>query len=218
MSRVVVLLAHGSPDPRSGAVVREASDDVARRTGERVVSAFLDHDSPALADSVPPDATEVVVLPLLLSSAFHARVDVPQAVDGVRREGLQVTLLPPVGHPPRLLDELLRRATGPAVVVAAGTQVDAERAVFAQLVCESSRRTQVVARAAFATGPGPSLADALDIGAVVVPWLLAPGRLLDSVARTATGHRLVGHGLLAEPTMLDVLAGSVAVGLDSAAS
>jgi sirohydrochlorin ferrochelatase len=40
----VVLLAHGSPDPRSQRAVHDATAIVARRSASTVTAAFLDHD------------------------------------------------------------------------------------------------------------------------------------------------------------------------------
>ena len=205
---VAVLLAHGSPDPRSQGSVLQAAVGVASRSGVAVTAAFLDHDPRDLATVVaalnPRD--DVVVLPLLLSTAFHARVDVPAAVATLDRE---VRLLPPVGHPVALLDDLLRRSGRPAVVVAAGTRVDDERQAFARAVAAASTRTRIPAVAAYATGPGRRLEGATRPGgAAVVPWLLAPGRLLDAVREAATAHdcRVVGDGLLSEALLLDDLA------------
>ncbi len=206
-----VLLAHGSPDPRSQAAVLAAAVAVGARTGTHVTAAFLDHDPRdlrAVVSSLDP-TDDVVVLPLLLSTAFHARVDVPAAVDALDRD---VALLGTVGHPAALLDELLRRCCGPAVVVSAGTRLDEERAAFARAVTAASTRTRVPAVAAYATGPGRRVEDAARPGgADVVPWLLAPGRLLDSVTSAARAHgcRTVGAGLLLEPVLLDDLAARV---------
>ena len=147
-----------------------------------------------------------MVLPLLLSTAYHARVDVPSAVAVLQRS---VDLLDPIGHPPTVLDSLLRRSARRTVLVAAGTRVDEERHAFAQAVARAAARTHVPAVAAFATGPGRRLQDATRPGgAVVVPWLLAPGRLLDSVEESARGHacRCMGAGLLGEDVLLDVVA------------
>jgi hypothetical protein len=130
-------------------------------------------------------------------------VDVPAAVAALDRP---VTLLDPIGHPAPVLDALLAPLVGPAVVVAAGTRVDAERAAFEEAVSASSARTGVTAYAAFATGPGPSPADALVPGATVVPWLLAPGRLLDAVRAEAWGHAVAGGGLLERDELLDTIA------------
>ena len=206
-----VLLAHGSPDPRSQDAVLGAAAAVGARTGTRVVAAFLDHDPRDLRAVVSAlDPTDgVVILPLLLSTAFHARVDVPAAVDTLDRT---VTLLDPVGHPAPLVDALLLRCGGRAVVVSAGTRVDEERSAFAGAVAAASARTGVPALASFATGPGRRLEDATPpAGAVVVPWLLAPGRLLDAVVAAARAHgcRTVGAGLIEEPVLLDTLAARV---------
>jgi sirohydrochlorin ferrochelatase len=205
----VVLLAHGSPDPRSAVVVRAAAEQVADRLeGAEVVAAFLDHDAPSLTEAVDGADDDVVVLPLLLSAAFHARVDVPAAVAALDRP---VRLLDPLGHPAQILDALVSQVGigGAAVVVAAGTRVDAERAAFAEAVAASAARTGVTAYAAFATGPGPSLADALVPGATVVPWLLAPGRLLDAVRAEAWGHHVLGGGMLERADLLDQIAARV---------
>ncbi len=70
----------------------------------------------------------------------------------------------------------------------------------------AASRTGTTAYAAFATGPGPSVADALVPGATVVPWLLAPGRLLDAVRAEAWGHDVVGGGLLERADLLDAIA------------
>lgn len=201
----VVLLAHGSPDPRSGAAVRAAAAQVAVRLADAdVVAAFLDHDSPDLHGAAAGAEADVVVLPLLLSAAFHARVDVPAAVAALDRP---VTLLDPLGHPAPVLDALLSQVPGgTAVVVAAGTRVDSERQAFSDAVSAAASRTGVTAYAAFATGPGPSVADALVAGATIVPWLLAPGRLLDAVRAEAWGHDVLGGGLLERDDLLDAIA------------
>jgi sirohydrochlorin ferrochelatase len=200
----VVLLAHGSPDARSSEVVRSAAEQVgARLVGVEVVAAFLDHDAPRLEAAVDVADADVVVLPLLLSAAFHARVDVPAAVAALDRP---VRLLDPLGHPAAVLDALLAEASPVAVVVAAGTRVDAERTAFAEAVAAAADRTRVTAYAAFATGPGPSVADALVPGATVVPWLLAPGRLLDAVRAEAWGHEVLPGCLLERADLLDTIA------------
>jgi hypothetical protein len=109
-----------------------------------------------------------------------------------------------------VLDALLSPLSGAAVVVAAGTRVDSERSAFAEAVGSASRRTGVSAYAAFATGPGPSVADALVPGATVVPWLLAPGRLLDAVHAASWGHHVLAGSLLERGDVLDDIADRLA--------
>jgi sirohydrochlorin ferrochelatase len=162
---------------------------------------------PDLQSAVAGADGDVTVLPLLLSAAFHAQVDVPAAVASLDRE---VRLLEPLGHPAALLDALLVRSGVTTVVVAAGTREDDERAAFEAAVGAASRRTGVTAFAAFATGPGARLEDSGTVSAVV-PWLLAPGRLLDQVEVAAgdAGLPVLGGGLLLEPELLDHLAATL---------
>jgi len=204
----LVLLAHGSPDPRSAAAVRAAAAGVADRSGAAVEVAFLAHDAPTLAEAVSggADSGDVEVLPLLLSRAFHARVDVPEAIAGLPRP---VRLLDPLGHPHGVLDALLRSAPGPVAVVAAGTRVEVERDAFATAVRAAAARTGVDAVPAFLTGPGPTVPEVLAGAAApvaVLAWLLAPGRLLDRVHDEAGGRPVLAPaGLLAERSLRDEL-------------
>jgi sirohydrochlorin ferrochelatase len=193
--------------------VREAAARLTGRSGRTVDAAFLDHDEPRLDRAVAGLTDDhVSVLPLLLSRAFHARVDVPQAVAMLPRA---VDLLDPLGHPAEVLDGLLRRSSSPVLVVAAGTGVAEERDAFADAVAAASARTGVPARPAFVTGPGPSVPAELEArpGATVLAWLLAPGRLLDTLhghARTAGAEVLAPEGLLAAGVLDDALLSRVA--------
>jgi sirohydrochlorin ferrochelatase len=203
-STPVVLLGHGSPDPRSATAVRAVADLLSRRRAAPVVAAFLDHDEPRLPDVDLDDGS--AVLPLLLSSAYHARIDVPAAVAAL---ATRVELLSPLGHPPGVLDAVVRDAGASAVVVvAAGTSDENEREVFASAVHDAGRRTGISTRWAFATGSGPRLADVAASSATVVPWLLAPGRLLDAVRAqaSANGSPVAGVALLGCPSLQSHLA------------
>lgn len=195
----IVLLAHGSPDPRSSTAVDAVAELLGRGRGAPVTAAYLDHDAPRLADLDVHEGT--AVLPLLLSTGYHARVDVPAAV---RSLPVAVRLLDPLGHPPQVLDAAVRDADADDVVlVAAGTSDVGERAAFTTGAHEASNRLGVRVRAAFATGTGARPADVAHQGAVVVPWLLAPGRLLDEVRAQAraAGVPVAGGALLAHPAM-----------------
>ena len=74
---MLIAVAHGSRDPRSAAAVREL---VAALPGAR--PAFLDLSEPLLTDVLADVGDgEAVVVPLLLGSAYHALVDIPEMVD-----------------------------------------------------------------------------------------------------------------------------------------
>ena len=78
----LVALAHGSRDPRSAKTVRALVDEVRRmRPDLRIEPAFLDLSRPTFDKVVDKlvraGYEEIVVVPLLLTEAHHARVDVP---------------------------------------------------------------------------------------------------------------------------------------------
>lgn len=79
----IVLLAHGSPDARHAvdiAGLRAAVQE--RAAGSLVAVAYLDHHGPTIADvgaRLATAAAPVVLVPVLLTDAYHAGVDVPAA-------------------------------------------------------------------------------------------------------------------------------------------
>jgi sirohydrochlorin ferrochelatase len=105
----LVLVAHGSRDPRAARSTWALTRAVRRRAAIPVDAAFLDFSTPRLADVVAGSAgssARVVVVPLLLTAAYHGRVDVPAEIARVRAtSALDVRLaevVGPVGGP--LLD------------------------------------------------------------------------------------------------------------------
>ena len=93
----LVALAHGSRDPRSSETITALVDEVrAMRPDLRVEQAFLELSKPSFATVVDrlvkAGHDEIVVVPLLLTEAYHAKVDVPQAVAAAaeRHEGLRI--------------------------------------------------------------------------------------------------------------------------------
>ncbi|MBC7595192.1 MAG: CbiX/SirB N-terminal domain-containing protein, partial [Kineosporiaceae bacterium] len=82
----LIALAHGSRDPRSADTITALTELVAcMRPGLRIEPAFLDLSSPRFEDVVDRLAAEghqeIVVVPLLLTEAYHAKIDVPGAVE-----------------------------------------------------------------------------------------------------------------------------------------
>ena len=109
----LVLLAHGSPDPRHAAGVEKVAEQVRRRWPGHVHAAYLDHH--------PPSATEVakrldggVLVPLLLTTAYHVKTDVPEAAAAMDALGRgRYAVAGALGPDPLLFtaaDELLARA------------------------------------------------------------------------------------------------------------
>ncbi|MEV4480568.1 CbiX/SirB N-terminal domain-containing protein [Micromonospora coxensis] len=85
----MVLVAHGSRDPRAAEATRALARAVeAARPGTRVLPSWLDHTDPGPTEVLRALAAdghaEAVVVPLLLTAAYHRRVDVPAAVAAAR--------------------------------------------------------------------------------------------------------------------------------------
>jgi sirohydrochlorin ferrochelatase len=153
------------------------------------------------------------VVPLLLGSAYHARVDIPAVIEesGAR----EVRIAEVLGPDPALLDVAAARLAvlghapgdpGLGVVLAGtGSSNQAANAVVHRLAARWPR-----AVAAFATA-SPRVADAVaelrERGArriAVASWFLAPGRLLDRVHDQAGGAP-VAEALGAHPAIADVV-------------
>jgi sirohydrochlorin ferrochelatase len=112
----LVALAHGSRDPRSAATVRDLIDEVRRmRPDLRIEPAFLELSKPGFQTVVDKlvraGYDEIVVVPLLLSEAYHAKVDVPTEIAEAtsRHEGLRVRATGVLGLETAFLDVLDRR-------------------------------------------------------------------------------------------------------------
>lgn len=225
----LVLLAHGSRDPRSAANARAVANQIRfLRPGLPVRVAFCDLNTPRLPDVLTPDA---VVTPFLLADAYHARVDIPQQIASC---GIAVRQAEVLGEDDRLVSVLRERladvgvescdpALGVAVVAIGSTHAaaNARTAVVAEKLAADTQWAGTTT--AFATGDGPSPAEAADRlrrdGArrvVVAPWFLAPGKLTDRVAAFAAAEGipmaapLGGHRLVAE-TVLDRFDAAVAL-------
>jgi sirohydrochlorin ferrochelatase len=225
----LVLTAHGSADPRSAANARAVANRIRfMRPGLRVRVAFCDLNTPRLPDVLTPDA---VVTPFLLADAYHARIDIPHQIAGC---GMPVRQADVLGEDDRLVSVLRERlaelGVDPAdpglgvAVVAIGSTHAAANARTATVAVKLSAGTQWAATTtAFATGNGPSPAEAADWlrrhGArcvVIAPWFLAPGKLTDRVAAFAAAEGipmaapLGGHRLVAE-TVLDRFDAAIAL-------
>ncbi|WP_433756486.1 sirohydrochlorin chelatase [Nocardia sp. CA-135398] len=215
----LIAVAHGSRDPRSAATMSAVVADIAAaRPDIDVRLAFLDLNAPSVEQVVNAVAaqghTHAVVAPLLLGSAYHARVDLPGllAAAGTAHPQLALTRADVLGPDPRLIATLRDRTLaalgsaydarpqggeplgGPAIgVVVAAVGAGAAAAntrtgeVARQLAGMTGWRTEIC----FATTE-PSVTQAISRlharGAervLVAPWFLAPGQLTDRLVAAA---------------------------------
>jgi sirohydrochlorin ferrochelatase len=221
----LVLTAHGSADPRSAANARAVARLITdMRPNLTVRVAFCEQNEPRLAEVLAISRGKVVVTPLLLADAYHSRVDIPRQIAG-SSGGRRVLLAGVLGEDDRLISLLQRRLAERGVsgldrdlgvvVAAIGSSAAAANTRTQRVATNLARGSDWVGTATvFATGSGPSLADAAEAlrrrGArklVVAPWFLAPGRLPDKVAIAAKeagipmaaplgAHRLVAATVL----------------------
>jgi sirohydrochlorin ferrochelatase len=235
----LVAVAHGSRDPRSAATVRALVDVVrAQAPGVPVHESFLDLSEPLVTDvlrSLYADGHRTaVVVPLLLGSAFHARVDLPALIASVTEScpGFVVRTSDVLGADPALeavaLDRLAaaprRRSTG-VLVSAVGSSNAAANAVVAALATRWEAHLGLPVSEAFASATQPDIPAAAERlrarGArhlVVASWFLAPGLLPDRIARLAREAdpgAFVAAPLADDPRVADVVVARYATAVSS---
>jgi sirohydrochlorin ferrochelatase len=206
----VVLVAHGSADRRAAAATRALARAVrAARPGLVVRPAYLDHAGPrpgqVLAALAGTGHARATVVPLLLTSAYHCRVDLPALLAEARAGGLglPVAVTDPLGPaggtvPALLLAALRRRLAGlrprfdAVVLAAAGTRDPAARATVAAAAAALGESLGLPCRAGYASTAVPTVPAA--VGAVradggrrvaAAGYFLAPGRLYAAAADSA---------------------------------
>jgi len=227
----LVLVAHGSADPRAAAAIGELMPLVARRATERGLSvpdlraAYLGHAAPSVPQvmrAFGPDA-QVTVLPMLLTAAYHSKTDIPRLLARVSA-GMRVTYGEPLGPHPLLLRALERRLPPAAfdnpaevgvVLAAAGSSDPEANATVARLAAQWQAGSGWHAvRPAYASAADPDPATAvtglLRAGArrvVVASYLLAPGLFADRIraASQAAGASATSPALGASPEVADVV-------------
>ncbi|WP_344956329.1 sirohydrochlorin chelatase [Actinomadura miaoliensis] len=227
----MVAVAHGSRDPRAAATVEDLLAAVrGRRPGLEVLTSFLDHAPPAPAGVLDGlarrGAGSAVVLPLLLTAAYHSKTDVPGVLARVRalhpRLGLRTAAT--LGPHPLLVAALERRLAEAGVppgdpdtavvLVAAGSSDPSANATIWAMAREWRSRGWRGVVPAFASAarptPGEAVAALRDAGAprvAVASYFLAPGYFADRVREEslAAGADAVSPVLGAAPELADLV-------------
>ncbi|MFB7228268.1 sirohydrochlorin chelatase [Streptomyces fimicarius] len=221
MSRPTLLvIAHGSRDPRHAATVHALTQRVrAERPGLRVETGFLEFNAPSvprvLERLAAEGADEVVALPLLLTRAFHAKTDIPSVLREARARlpRLHIRQADVLGPSPLLNATLGRRLREAGIrpgdlsrtglVLASAGSTDPEAiAVIAEIARELRHTGWCAVRPAFASALLPRTEDAVRAlraegvaRVAVAPYVIAPGRLPD---RIAAGAEAAGADVLAD--------------------
>jgi sirohydrochlorin ferrochelatase len=235
----LVALAHGSRDPRSAATIKALVGEVrAMRPDLKIEAAFLELSKPSFTTVVDKlvraGHEEIVVVPLLLTEAYHAKVDVPTAVAEAqaRHAGLKVRATPVLGLEPRFLEVLdlrLREALRAArireldalVLAAAGSSDPLANQSVARLARVWGTHHKLPVTAAFASSAPPATGEAVRAfraegrrHIAVASLFLAPGFLPDRAAELAleAGAVAVSEPLGAHPELARTVLARYAVG------
>ncbi|MBZ3900585.1 sirohydrochlorin chelatase [Streptomyces griseiscabiei] len=202
----LVLVAHGSRDPRALATVRALMERVrGQRPGLSVHLGHIELNEPLLPDTLAAlGDREAVLVPLLLSRGYHVKQDIPEMAAAA---GARTRLAAPLGPHPLLvealrtrlveagwrtrMDDATRRTS--AVVLAAAGSRDPDAAEdtgrTARLLAD---RLGVPVLSAYASAATPTVAEAVRTLAAqgrtrtaLASYFTAPGRFARECAAQA---------------------------------
>ncbi|WP_418057408.1 sirohydrochlorin chelatase [Pimelobacter simplex] len=189
----LVTVAHGTRTAAGNEVARVITRVAGERLGWTATTSYVELCAPLFADVVGAATAPVVAVPLLLSTGYHLRQDLPAAVAAGARPDL-VRLGPALGPDPHLaaaqVDRL--RAAGalpgqPVVMVAAGSSDPAALDDLDHAAHLLAHAWGAPVRLATLSGRGPRLAEVVRRGDAVSSYLLATGHF----------HRRARHDALA---------------------
>lgn len=205
---ILLAVAHGTKYPNGVAEVRRLTNIVrTKRPGLRVELAWLERSEPLLADVLPTLDGPVAVVPLLLSTGFHVKVDITRAV-GKRPNAAIAAQLGPDKRITKVVYERLLAVRGTSledVVLFASGSSDPEAAEQLDTAANQlARALHVKVYPRFLTNRDP--ASGLPMGCHVANYLLAPGffndRLRsyaeDELMSAAVADPIGAHPLVAE--------------------
>ncbi|MEU1510736.1 sirohydrochlorin chelatase [Streptomyces sp. NPDC005811] len=223
----LVVVAHGSRDPRALSTVRTLLDRVRdRRPGLPVHLGHIELNEPLLTDTLAAlDArgtTDAVLVPLLLARGYHVKRDIPEMAATAR---VRTRVAAPLGPHPLLVDTLHTRLleagwppaptaedrrTGAVVLAAAGSR-DPDSATDTRRTAQLlAKRLGVPVVPAYASTATPTVEAALRALAArgrdrvaVASYFTAPGRFARECAEQAPW--IASAPLGTHPAMADLL-------------
>lgn len=178
----LITLSHGSRHPRAKEGIRALTEAAAAELGVEWADAHLEFDTPTLAQAAAAlRSPRAVVVPLLFTRAFHARVDVPRHFDEARAH-CDLALAEPLGTGADIADVLHQRLridapSAPHVTLYPVGTSDADQARnYDRLAADLARRTGRDVDVVPATGGGRRFVDTH-----VLPLFVTYATLLDRI-------------------------------------
>lgn len=214
----LIAVAHGSRDPAAARAAERLVAQVKRqRPSLTVTCCFLEHAEPRLPAAIAAVGRGSVVVPLLLTAAFHSETDLPTQLAVADPDAIQADVL---GPDPLLLAGLERRLAevgviagdpGTAVVLAAAGSADpAAQETVRELAASCTTRGWWAVEPAFASAAAPTVEEAVAAlrarGAprvAVATYVLFPGLFADKLA--AAGADVVSAPLTGAPEVVELV-------------
>lgn len=219
-SPVLIACAHGTRNVEGQAAIRQVLASIeALRPGLTVVEAYVDVQEPELGGVVAglPEGTPAVVVPLLLSTGYHVKVDIPRAI----KSRPEVSAAPPLGPDPRLAELLAARLRDAGLGDDDGVLLAAAGSSLPDGSVDSEEQARQLAellpnkvRVAYGASAEPNVPDGVaalrtelaeDEGpgrVVVASYLLATGYFHDQLSKA--GADAVTAPLLPSPVLAEI--------------
>ena len=205
----LIAVAHGTRDAAGISVLESLADAVRAAAPEvPVVLCYVDVAQPSLADVLAGLDGRAVLVPVLLSTGYHVKTDIPGLVAGRR----DVVVTDPIGPDQRVSAAALRRfhdalsgtSLGPSelIVVSAGSSDPEAREQLAAVGEHIGALTDRPVHIAQLTETDLFLDVPATAG--VVCYLLAPGHFATKLAELAA-PRVTGKPIGADPLVVEVI-------------
>jgi sirohydrochlorin ferrochelatase len=204
----LIAVAHGTQDPNGLAEIRRLINIVrTKRPDLAIEMCWLDGAAPTLAALLPTVNGPAVVVPILLSTGYHVKADIP-AIVGDRPD---TAISPPLGPDPRIsrvvyLRLIQARTEGQGddgvVLIAAGSSDPDARAELTEVARQVERWNHFPVSIGQLTDPDPfAQAGPVD---QVANYLLAPGYFNDKLHLLANAE-VIADPIGAHPLVADVI-------------
>ncbi|WP_193611085.1 sirohydrochlorin chelatase [Nocardioides lijunqiniae] len=209
----LVTVAHGTRKASGNQVARELTAAAGERLGVEAVCSYVELSDPLFETVVAASAEPTVVVPLLLSTGFHVRQDLPRMAEAA---GGPLVLGRPLGPHQRIAEVQLAR------LVSAGASVGSGRLVLVAAGSSDPLATRDLTRAAELLGRlwggpvevatlsalGRRPAEVVRPGDVVSPYLLSPGYFADRARAESleAGAVCVADVIGPDPLVADLIA------------
>lgn len=206
----LVTAAHGTRHAPGNEVARELTTLAGDLLGAPSRAAYVELCDPLLVDVMDELTAPAVVVPLLLSTGFHMRTDLPEAL---RRARVPVALAPSLGPDPLLARTQVARMVEagaqpgqPVLLVAAGSRDPAAVADLELARDHLADEWGGPVRLAALAGELPRPAEVVRPDDAVSPYLLAEGFFATKVREECADAAVVAEVLGPHPLLADLVA------------